>query len=138
MLVNINALSRYLQGVSLDLSVVRQTSAGVIGTLRQIRNEESFLLLRKKADLICSQIPEVLEDEETSCEFREAALPRRRRVRRRLDEGVVAFTDIDEYYKVMVYYPIDSLIGEIEQRFEKKQQLRSADCNFQHYERSYK
>ena len=59
-----------------------------------------------------------------SSENLEAALPRRRRVQQRLvdgDEGVVAFTDIDEYYKVMVYYPaIDSLIGEIEQRFEKK------------------
>jgi len=59
------------------------------------------LLLRKKANLICLQICEILEDEETSCEFREAALPRRRRVARRLDdgdEGVVAFIDIDEYY----------------------------------------
>ena len=56
MLVNSNALSRHLQGVSVDLSVVRQTSASVTDSL-----------LRKRADLICSQIRKVvlLEDEET-------------------------------------------------------------------------
>ena len=80
--VHTHALSCYLQGVSIDITLVKETTKCVIGTLKKIRNEETFSLLWEKANSIGSTIKEVLDDSDSIQEFHEATLSRQRRAPR--------------------------------------------------------
>ena len=70
-----NALSSYLQGKEIDICTARDSSFKTIKSLKTCRNEDNFLLLWQKAELISNKIRECIVD--TDFSIKEARISRK-------------------------------------------------------------
>ncbi|XP_028406786.1 zinc finger MYM-type protein 1-like [Dendronephthya gigantea] len=126
-LSNTNALSKYLQGKSIDVINAKRNADLVIKTLTNCRNENNFELLWKRTIVMSEEIKEEINGSRFI--FKEAKAPRNRPSRRlqaligESSDNVEKVTTPKNHHRINTFYrSLDSVIGEMKSRFSKNDQ----------------
>ena len=104
-------LSSTLQNKSLSAAEGQCIAQMTIGTLKSVRSDNSFDLFWQKVNSKASEL-----------DIGEPVLPRRRRLPRRLDDGLSAgdfHHDPKSFYKQQYYEALDLIVGCIDDRFNQ-------------------
>ena len=72
-LSNTDGLSRYLQGIQMDVVTAKRSVDGVIKILSGCRTQENFDLLWSRAEIMAGEIKELIEG--TDFNFKDAKVP---------------------------------------------------------------
>ena len=126
-LSNTNALSKYLQGKSIDVINAKRNADLVIKTLTNCRNENNFELLWKRTMVMSEEIKEEIKGSRFI--FKEAKAPRNRPSRRlqsligESSDDVERVTTPKNHHRINTFYrSLDYVIGEMKSRFSKNDQ----------------
>jgi hypothetical protein len=129
-LLNTNSLSKYLQGRSIDVITAKRNSDLTIKTFQKCRDEKSFELLWKRAEILCRDIKAEIIGEEDFV-FKEARAPRSQ-PSRRLQALVGESTSVtstncvitpESHHRVNTFYrSLDKVISEMKARFNENDQ----------------
>ena len=125
-LANTASLSAYLQGKDVDVVHAREAALGTKETFKKCRDDSSFQLVWEKANILSTEVEEVLQDKDTDVEFKEATEGRRKKPSRkqqaRVGEDPSMETNViltpKDTYRMNTYFPsLDTVIVELSSRF---------------------
>jgi hypothetical protein len=126
-LSNIAALSRFLQGKTMDVITARRNAELTIATLLQIRTEKSFDALWSTAEKLSDQLRVTARNSKIT--FREAKVQRKKPSRRlqALVGEVININTVNqtphEHHRISTYYAsLDIVLTEMKSRFERNDQ----------------
>jgi hypothetical protein len=128
-LLNTNSLSKYLQGKSIDVITAKRNADLTIKTLQKCRDEKSFELLWKRAQILSRDIKGEIIGEDFV--FKEARAPRNQ-PSRRLQALVGESTSVtntkcvitpESHHRINTFYrSLDKVISEMKTRFSENDQ----------------
>ena len=125
-LSNTNALSKYLQGKSVDVLNARRNTDLTIATLQSCREELHVNNVWEKAQMISNKIKTWMEERAPQIEFKYAHLPRgKQSARLEALVGAIATPQpllmLQSHYRTNFYYKgLDQIIVELKYRFQSK------------------
>jgi len=126
-----NSLNSYLQKKTLDVVTAKKTADATIQTLSECRNDKSFETAWETAQNFSDLIKQNITDARFA--FKDAMLPRRRQVSRRLQALVGEFDTSEDdhaqpqtakdHYRIATYFAgIDKVLAEMKSRFDGNDQ----------------